>query len=181
MNGKKKLLLDCRGKPFYQYLLQALSGLERVYLSVDEQEPYRHLGLPMVEDRFPGTGPLGGIGSGLMCCRGQALFVVPCDTPFLTRSAVEKLLARYEQTGRPVFAEAEGHLQPLCGVYPPEVLPLVEQQLARQDYKLMHLLERLDYDRVCLEKGARELININTPEEYLRWVQNGEGPGTAAE
>ena len=76
MEGQKKLFLRYAGETFCQRILHACDCLPAVYLSVDNKEPYRKAGLPMVEDRWRGIGPLGGIASGLLTCKEDALFVM---------------------------------------------------------------------------------------------------------
>ena len=83
MEGQKKLFLRYAGETFCQRILHACDCLPAVYLSVDNKEPYRKAGLPMVEDRWRGIGPLGGIASGLLTCKEDALFVMACDMPMM--------------------------------------------------------------------------------------------------
>ena len=54
MEGQKKLFLRYAGETFCQRILHACDCLPAVYLSVDNKEPYRKTGLPMVEDRWEG-------------------------------------------------------------------------------------------------------------------------------
>ena len=97
MEGQKKLFLRYAGETFCQRILHACDCLPAVYLSVDNKEPYRKAGLPMVEDRWRGIGPLGGIASGLLTCKEDALFVMACDMPMMERQTVERMLETYEK------------------------------------------------------------------------------------
>ena len=97
MEGQKKLFLRYAGETFCQRILHACDGLPAVYLSVDNKEPYRKAGLPMVEDRWRGIGPLGGIASGLLTCKEDALFVMAYDMPMMERQTVERMLEAYRE------------------------------------------------------------------------------------
>lgn len=165
MLGQKKLFLQHGGKPFYEHILSALSALPLTYLSVDQEQEYQHLGLPMVTDLHPGIGPMGGIYSGLKQTGADALLVTACDMPFLTREAVEQLLDIYRREGKVTIAKTEERIHPLFGIYPAEVLPRLEALIQAGNYRMMALLDQVDCRYVTLDNGERVLSNINTPQE----------------
>lgn len=168
MEGQKKLFLRYAGETFCQRILHACDCLPAVYLSVDKKEPYQDAGLPMVEDRWKGIGPLGGIASGLRECKEDALFVMACDMPMIDRETVERMLKAYEESKNlPVLVAAQnGRVHPLFGIYPKWVLPYAEELIREGDYRIMHLLERAGYRTLELERESRAMENINSTEEY---------------
>ena len=107
MDGKKKLFLELEGKSFLESILDALQGFDKIYLSVEDQAPYECLDLPMIVDEIPEIGPIGGIYSRLKACEEEALFVVACDMPFVTKEAVRRLLDVFSHRNKITIAWAD--------------------------------------------------------------------------
>ena len=146
MEGQKKLFLRYGGETFCQRILHACDCLPAVYLSVDKKDPYQEAGLPMVEDRWREIGPIGGIASGLVSCKEDALLVMACDMPMIDPESVQQLLDTYrENTSVILVAEQNGRIHPLFGIYPKHVLSVAMQMIREGDYRMMHLLERAGY------------------------------------
>lgn len=168
MGGEKKLFLEYEGKPFYRHILSAFSMFPRTFLSVEAEEPYREVGLPMVVDIYPGIGPMGGIYAGLMSCFEDALFVVACDMPKVDQKTVRRVVRAYQETGKLTLVEANGRVQPLFGIYPRSMALLLESLIWERNYRMRELLELTDYVLVPLEEGSTAAENVNTREDYRK-------------
>ena len=113
------------------------------------------------DDVVPGCGPLGGLHAALNAARGDALFLVACDMPFVTAPLADAVVPR---TGR-------GY-HPLCAVYGRACLPAVERRLAERRLKMLDLLHELRVREVTADDLGRFgncdrlLANVNTPAEY---------------
>ena len=166
MAGEKKLFLTYEGRPFWERLREALGQFPDVYLSVDRVEPYAETGLPLVRDLWPDCGPMGGIASGLKTCPAEALFVTACDTPLLDRDTVERIASAWD--GGITLASVDGRLQPLLGIYPKSVLPVLEKRLANGSLRMYDFLVDVGFTQVPLLEGSSAAENINTPEDYRR-------------
>lgn len=165
MDGSIKLFLTYHGKPFYEYLREALCDLPEVWLSVDSKEKFAAVGLPMVEDELPGIGPMGGLRSAMRRIDAEALFVCASDMPFLSRNTVRQLLHAWEQCGILTVARTGDRIHPLLGIYPRELLPLIEGQTASGRYRMMALIEQAECRFVDLDLPD-SVRNINTVAEY---------------
>ncbi len=168
--GKKKLLLYLEGETFASRIIDAFKGISKVYLSVDKKEKYKDLGLPMVEDLYPGCGPLGGIASALEVCSEEALFVVACDMPFVTKDAVQTMMDYYEEHDGIVLAANGDSFEPLFGIYPKAALQEAKKMISEGDFKTRNLFGRFGGSLVHIEKAEQQFININTPEDYSRYL-----------
>lgn len=169
--GKKKLLLYLEGETFATRIIDAFKGIRKVYLSVDKMEKYEELGLPMVEDLYPGCGPLGGIASALEVCSEEALFVVACDMPFVTKDAVQTMMEYYERHEGIVLAANGDDFEPLFGIYPKDALQEAKAMISEGDFKTRNLFRRCGGSLAYIDKAEQQFININTPEEYSIFVQ----------
>ncbi len=172
--GRRKLLLPYEGRTFLEHILEAFRGMDRIRLSVDRPEPYADLGFPMVIDRYPGCGPLGGIAGALEECPEEAQFVVACDMPFISGEAVQALQRAYRESGGITLATDGVNLEPLFGIYPQSVLPEAQKMLSEGIRKTRILFERCGGRLVQIGGAERVFRNINTPGEYRKYI--GELP-----
>lgn len=166
MNGQKKLFLEYEGKTFCQHIVDAFCPIDTIFLSVDSTGPYESASLPMVTDRWPGIGPMGGIASGLTVCEEEALFVVACDMPFVDRKTVEKVLMAYRSKPILTLVELNGRTQPLFGIYPRSLLPALEAQIAAGNYRMYSFLAQVEHQNVIIDPDSHAADNINTVYEY---------------
>src|SRR3989442_13686059 len=63
--GRDKALVELGGKPMLLRMADLLRTAEATGAIVGPPERYAEFGLPMVADRWPGTGPLGGVAAPL--------------------------------------------------------------------------------------------------------------------
>jgi molybdopterin-guanine dinucleotide biosynthesis protein A len=123
------------------------------------------------DDLVPGCGPLGGLHAALHKARGDALFLVACDMPFVTAALAAYLLMLAGEADAVVPRTDRGY-HPLCAVYRRSCLPAVERRLAERRLKMLDLLDDLRVREVTAgELGRfghcdRLLANVNTPAEY---------------
>ena len=166
--GRDKARLQWNGGELLDEIAGKLSVLGEVFLSVDSKSRFSDKPYPIIEDRYPDCGPLGGVCSALLFCRTPLLFVVSCDMPFVTGEVGRVLRDRMEPgAGAAVPVEADGRVHPLCAVYCRDAASVLLEQLQSGDFRMRDALGRLRAVYVPAEKlGSRVLCNINTPEEY---------------
>ena len=166
MNGEKKLFLTYQGETFCEHILYAFQELPKTYISVETEEPYKCLGLPMVVDQYQNIGPMGGIYSGLQSIEAEALLVAACDMPMIAPGIVNRLLETYQKNEKITVVKSGDRLHPLLGIYPRNVLPFMEKLIGKKCYKMMVLLEEAGYQCVEIAQEDTCVSNINTIEEY---------------
>jgi len=130
-----------------------------------------HAGARTIADIVPGCGPLGGIHAALTETRARTLFVVACDTPYITAALVEHLFALSDAADVVVPCGEDGY-HPLCAVYSRACLDPIARRLARGRLKVIDLLDEVrtrTVRAVDLERFGdprRLLANVNTPADY---------------
>ena len=184
MEGRDKALLPLGNARFLERLLSALDGFGEVLVSTDRAGRYPGLPVPAVPDRFPGTGPLGGLCSALAACRSEALLTVPCDVPLFSRelaSYLRALLSPGQDAW--ILTDRSGRDHPLCGVYHKSALAAMERQLEAGNFRMRDLLGRLRVKRVPLGYTVFPdscVANVNTPEDYRQLLREVAGPAVVA-
>ncbi len=127
---------------------------------------------PVVEDIFPGCGPLGGIHAALRSSQTDMNLIVAVDVPFLSSKLLEFLIAksRASLAAVTVVRTSEGW-QPLCAAYRREFADLAEKSLQAGNHRIDALfasattmvIDELELKTCGL--GAELFRNLNTPEE----------------
>lgn len=178
--GADKALHVVRGRPMVEHVYHTIRQVaDPVLVSVrSDDERARALPGRVVEDRFPGKGPLAGLQAGLRVMKTPWLLAAACDMPFLTVEALKQLVAHCSEEGGAVVARApDGRRHPLCACYHATVLPVVEAALHADRLALRQLLGRLA-PTVYVELPAAVVRNVNCPEDVLSSNANNDRPDT---
>ena len=127
----------------------------------------RALALPVRvirRDLVPRCGPLGGIYTALKTSEAEAVLFLACDMPFVSPTLLQTLL---DNAGRAkaVFTREAGRAG-FPFLLRHTALAVVEQQLAAKEFSLQSLAKKLRARTLRPPKGALELFNINTPEDW---------------
>jgi molybdopterin-guanine dinucleotide biosynthesis protein A len=176
--GQDKALLTLGSRSFLERILNQLgwAGTEMftgVFLSTAEQGNYGEFNVPVVSDRIPGCGPLGGLYTARSLCPSPWLLALSCDMPLFHRALGEYLAAWTGPGIDAVVPSTGGHIHPLCGLYARScTLPFLKQ-IEQGNFRLKDALKKLRTRYVPLEGTGYEslLSNINTPEEYRKVSQ----------
>ncbi|MBW8861132.1 MAG: molybdenum cofactor guanylyltransferase [Acidobacteria bacterium] len=124
-----------------------------------------------IADIVPGCGPLGGLHAALTGMRGDRVFVVACDMPYVDAAFAEYLLSLAADAAVVVPQTDRGY-HPLCAVYTRVCLEPVAARLAQRRLALRDLFADVPTRIVTIAEmsrfGApsRLLANVNTPDEY---------------
>jgi molybdopterin-guanine dinucleotide biosynthesis protein B/molybdopterin-guanine dinucleotide biosynthesis protein len=170
--GRDKALISSRGRTLVGRAVDLLEGLfARVVLVAPGRPEYAALEVERLADRWPDAGPLAGIEAALFSAAGSPVFVLACDLPMVDAELVTSLAAVRPDFGAdgPAarLAQADGVLQPLCGLYGAACGPVFTRALER-GVRPMHeaLLEIFFLERV--EVAAERLLNVNVEADVTR-------------
>ncbi len=135
-----------------------------------DQQTSTENGLKVLMDGYERIGPLGGVLTAFEANPESAWFVLACDMPFVTREALEILLARRNPAfNATAFVNPETQEpEPLCAIYEPSIYPVVRERFHQGLMSLKAALQNVSCELVE-PHNKRILTNINTPEEYKRW------------
>jgi molybdopterin-guanine dinucleotide biosynthesis protein A len=129
---------------------------------------------PVIPDRIPGMGPLGGLDAALRHAQEggfEGVLLVACDLPLLTRAVLEEVVGALA-AGRPAAAPARrgGGVEPLCAAYRVACLDAVERRLGEVDRSLHALFRDVGGHVVPpgAERAGDPFLNVNTPDELGR-------------
>jgi molybdopterin-guanine dinucleotide biosynthesis protein A len=141
--GVDKAFVAVDGLSMVQRVAGALSGAgaDPVTCIGGDRTRLGNLGLPSIEDGWPGEGPLGGVVSALEHALLGTIVVAACDQPWLTPSAITALVEQHRAIASAVTVyRAGGRLQPLPGIYDTSVLATLRAALDRGERALHEAL-----------------------------------------
>jgi molybdenum cofactor guanylyltransferase len=121
----------------------------------------RLLDCPIVVDRWPDRGPLGGLLSAALETNARRVFAVAGDAPLLGSDILDRLLAAWQDGDEAAVPEHDGHLEPLAALYDRAALTREGWECLRSAQASMHgLIARLRARRVNFP--ADSFVNVNT-------------------
>ena len=122
--GRDKALLEVAGRPLWQrqWELLAEAGAAKCFLSVRAEQDWVPADVVKISDSVPDAGPLAGIIAALERCTTPLLLVLAVDLPGMQASYLRKLHERCGPARGVVPWRRGGRPEPLCAIYPREVL-----------------------------------------------------------
>jgi molybdopterin-guanine dinucleotide biosynthesis protein A len=173
--GADKALLLLKGLPFIQRIAGVLKEVfEHIVVISDHGTTYQFLGLSTYPDVEKQSGPLGGIHSALTHTDAPAIFVVGCDTPYVTAGLI-RYICDFESLDDIKIPIMNGQLQPLCAVYSRKTLKQIEENIKAGLLKVDFLLEKIHAAIIPITPNLpfydkKLLTNINTAKDYEAFV-----------
>ena len=171
--GRDKALLEFEGKPLLLHIAELIAPYVAEVALLGSPARYSGFGLAVLEDEYPGRGPLGALYTGLRNSSRDWNLFFACDLPFLTPGIVQSLLERASgTTAQAIVPKAGEQWQPLCAAYHRNCVPVMEQALARDSTGIVEVLPALKVDAIASEELAllgfseRVFRNINTPADW---------------
>jgi len=163
--GRNKALLPWKGSTLIQSVAREVFQAAGSVTLVGPPEVYGNLGFPVLPDRIPGCGPLGGLHAALSAGFAEWNLVVACDMPAITHMMLADLLAAAEASGAEALVPASGvGWQPLCAVYHARLLPLVESAIQAKRLKMHDFVSSIQA-RFWPAPDPSLFRNVNTPEQ----------------
>lgn len=172
--GMDKSLLILDGEWLLQRIVSQLATLSSDILVVaNDGERLASLNVPIVADARPGTGPLGGIYSGLQSMRCERGLFVACDMPLLNLHLLRYMIQLSPQFDV-VIPRVGDETEPLHAVYGKTCLQPMADLMDRGQRRVIHFFDRVRVRYVGPEEievfdpEHLSFININTPSDLQR-------------
>jgi molybdenum cofactor guanylyltransferase len=179
--GSDKALAKLAGKTMIQRTADLLASVCDEVTIVATAAKYENLPWPLIEDRWPGQGPLGGILTALLSIHDLAAhsgtrsfaLIVSCDMPFLTQEFLSFLWYRASQSqAQVVVPESRNGLEPLCACWRVDAVRAahgafdsgIRKVTEAMKHLTMEVLDESSWKR--FDTDNRLFWNMNKPEDY---------------
>lgn len=165
--GSDKALLPFRGGTLAAYVARAVAAAAGSVVLIGDPQKYSCIGWPVLADRCPGTGPLGGIESALSYTAADWNLVLACDMPAVSTEFLRGLLDAAERLDPDALVPAgpSGRLEPLSAVYHRRCRETFRRALEAGVRKITDAFAGLAVSAWTVADDAC-FQNLNTPEEW---------------
>lgn len=168
--GTDKAQLKFQGERFIDRIYKLLSKHCKE-ITISANHNYGIEEVKLISDHFQNQGPLAGICETLKQSNSESVFFIPCDTPNVNDEVIYRFKS-IKNTNQIVIGRFNRVLQPLIGIYPKQVYPLMENAIIQQERSVKRFLEGIPSDQLHVVDFEQDILNINHPEEY-RSLTNG--------
>lgn len=170
--GADKALLELGGQTLLARALDVAKQVTRQVSLVGDRNRFAAFAT-VIEDVYPGRGPLGGIHAALMSTATELNLMLAVDLPFIGADFLRYLMQEAGRANAVVTVpRGGGFLQPLCAVYRKEFGETAQNSLRAGKNKIGPLLDEVK-TRVIEPEQLREagfsmemFRNLNTPAEW---------------
>jgi molybdopterin-guanine dinucleotide biosynthesis protein A len=171
--GRDKALLELGGEALIVRTTRLVESAADRCSVVGDSVRLEGLELDVIEDEFPGAGPLGGIATALRASGAEWNLIVACDLPYLTAEWLEFLIGRSVRSGGDaVLPMNERGAEPLCAMYHKRAENAIRAALDRGVRKVTDGLAevRIEFVEPAEWKGFDSdgllFKNMNSPADY---------------
>ena len=142
--GDDKALALLGGQTLVERTAQLIEPqCQAVTLVANRPGTYADLHYPVIVDRFPNVGPLGGIDSALNHVGDTGwTFICPCDLSYVGKNWLEILIKHAGPTSDAVVFQGD-RFEPLFTLYHSRILPLVEEHIREKRLAPHHLFPKI--------------------------------------
>lgn len=177
--GSNKALFAPNGETLISKAAGLLRSVAREVLVSASQTnagDYDFLGLEIVVDQHPDSGPMGGLETLLQRCTTPWLLVLTCDMPFVDKEALVTMISSITgesdnalcQRDRPhalAWQRCDGSISPFPLLIERSALPKLQSRMRTGSLSMKGLLSDLDTYYI-MSPCNRLLSNINRPEDW---------------
>jgi molybdopterin-guanine dinucleotide biosynthesis protein A len=139
----------------------------RVSIRSDQSGDSLRAAYSQVLDQQTELGPAGGLLAAHKLEPESAWLVVACDMPSITANLLRELIHRREpHRGATAFVGSDGKPEPLCAIYEPATLKILQASVASDGHGVMGPRQLLlDADTALIQPVAGSTESFNTPDE----------------
>ena len=171
--GTDKAFLRWQKGTLLDHVLDVVHQLTPHVCIVADRRRFAGYDAVLIEDIYPGRGPLGGIHAALSATATEWNVMLAVDLPLVSHPLLSYLVGRARESDATVTVpSAGGRLQPLCAVYRREFAEVARRSLEAGENKIDRLFARVRTQTIeeenLLRAGfSREAFrNVNTPEDF---------------
>jgi molybdopterin-guanine dinucleotide biosynthesis protein A len=136
----------------------------------------------VLSDARPGAGPLAGLCSLLEHAGQRWALLLACDMPLIGATVLQPLLAHADESVDAVVFARDAHRDhTCCALYHPRILSTALHELTEGEARLQNVLDQVRTTRLePTTDEARQLTNVNTPEELEEAIGKVRSDGPSA-
>ena len=172
MNNQDKGLLIYKNRPMISYAIEALKSItdQTIINANRNKEAYQAFGLPVIADQTDSfDGPLAGILTAMINSNSNTLLVVPCDSPLIKATHLQKLLTTLKEYKADVAVASDGkRLHPVFLAINTSLKDNLQEFLNSGQRKVEKWLEQQNKVITDFSETPDIFTNVNTLSELFK-------------
>lgn len=170
--GCDKAWIEYQGRPLLAHQIQTLLQLRpaELFISAANTDKVGELGFPVLQDNFPGQGPLAGIEKALATMRFELLLVLAVDMPCMLPDTLRWLARQAGQGG--IIPEINGRMEPLAACYPKTAHPILRAALGQNQNRASAFARQC----VALSLASAVAVPAACEAHFANWNCPGDLP-----
>lgn len=178
--GRDKAFEPIGNLPLIQRVLSQVSQISRhtIVVANDKKRETQLSGLDGISisiDKYPDTGSLGGIFTGIHASTTDWTFVVACDMPFLNIKLIRYIMSLKEGYDA-VVPVIDGRPEPIHSIYSKDCLAHIEEKITNNELKITGFFDKISV-RYVNESAINEFdpdhlsfLNVNNEEDLEKAI-----------
>ena len=178
--GRDKAFEPIGNLPLIQRVLSQVSQISRhtIVVANDKKRETQLSGLDGISisiDKYPDTGSLGGIFTGIHASTTDWTFVVACDMPFLNIKLIRYIMSLKEGYDA-VVPVIDWRPEPIHSIYSKDCLEHIEEKIANNELKITGFFDKISV-RYVNESAINEFdpdhlsfLNVNNEEDLEKAI-----------
>lgn len=167
--GRDKALLEFQGQTLLAHMLELIKPFcASTFISGNNPE-YQQFGFEIIPDIYADKGPISGIFSILSFSQSEWNLIVSVDVPMVNPELLLHLIENRNSYDAVVPVHSQG-TEPLIALYHKHIIPVIQEMIQANDYKLMNLIRRINTNHLdCNELICRYphlFLNVNKLDDY---------------
>lgn len=169
MNKQDKGLIAYHNKSMVSYAVKAMLGVtDKVVINANRNlEAYAQFGCEVITDQTDTfDGPLAGILSAMMVAETDIICVIPCDSPLIKATHLQKLITTLLDEGVDIAVASDGdRMQPVFLALNTSLQADLQAYLQSGERKIDAWLQQHSLSVVDFSQNKNIFMNINTVDE----------------
>ena len=130
--------------------------------------------IKIVTDKYPATGPLGGIYTGLTAAENPVSIVVGCDMPFINNRLLKRMVDITDNYDAVIPRLGKEMVEALHSVYRKTCIPVMQEDLEKGKLSIYKVIDKLNVrymqrdEYQSIDPRMLSFLNINYPEDLER-------------
>ncbi len=178
IGGKSKAFIQLNDTSFLNLIVSTIDQLfNEIIIVTNKPQEYCDMknNYSIITDKIKGIGPLGGIYSALYHCSSEAIFVVPCDMPYLNKKVIEQEIECYNKSDcDALIPRMDSFIEPLHAIYKKSTFNILQSLINEtEDYSIRNFLKLIHVQYMEMEDNEpnrQAFTNINTHEDFERII-----------
>ncbi|GFO71571.1 molybdenum cofactor guanylyltransferase [Bathymodiolus japonicus methanotrophic gill symbiont] len=169
MNKQDKGLVAFKGHAMITYAIQAMvQVVDELIINANRNiEQYQQFNYPVISDASDDfLGPLAGVYAALLACHKDILLVTPCDSPFMTATALRFLLDERQRCAADIAVAFDGErIHPVFMALNSTLKHSLQDYLAQGERKIDRWFDQHHWVKVDFSANPELFSNINTLQQ----------------